>query len=119
MRSHGLVFTLLLALLSLSFATGARASCEDLAKFPLTDGKITGAVAVAEKSTVPLALLHAALIAPADFCRISVTLTPSSDSQIMAEVWLPDPAKWNGKFLGVGNGGFGGTVIGPMLDMRR
>jgi feruloyl esterase len=108
-----------MALLALCFATGASASCEDLANFPMTDGKITGAVSVAEKSTVPLALMRAALVAPADFCRISVTLNPSADSEIMAEVWLPDPTKWNGKYFGVGNGGFGGTVIGPMLDMRR
>jgi feruloyl esterase len=36
----------------------------------------------------------------------------------MAEVWLPDRAKWNGKFLGIGNGGFGGSVSGPARDMR-
>ncbi len=119
MSRHNDILTGLLILLSLSLATEARASCEDLAKFPLTDGKITAAVTVAEHSSVPLALLHASLVAPADFCRISVTLTPSSDSEILAEVWLPDPAKWNGKFLGSGNGGFGGTVVGPMLDMRK
>ena len=119
MGQHNSGLVVLLILLSLSCATGARASCEDLAKFPLTDGKITAAVTVAEHSPVPLPLLHASLVAPADFCRISVTLTPSSDSEILAEVWLPDPAKWNGKFLGSGNGGFGGTVVGPMLDMRK
>jgi Tannase and feruloyl esterase len=119
MDRHKSIFGGLLIPLSLVFAAGARASCEDLAKFPLTDGKITAAVAVAEHAAVPLPLFHASLAAPADFCRISVTLTPSSDSEIMAELWLPDPAKWNGKFLGSGNGGFGGTVVGPMLDMRK
>jgi Tannase and feruloyl esterase len=119
MSRHNDILTGLLILLPLCLATEARASCEDLAKFPLTEGKITAAVTVTEHSSVPLPVLHASLVAPADFCRISVTLTPSSDSEILAEVWLPDPAKWNGKFLGSGNGGFGGTVVGPMLDMRK
>ena len=115
---RGSLFAGALALVSLSFASAARASCEDLGKFPLTDGKITSAVAVAGKATIEFALLHLSLVAPFDFCRVAVTLTPSSDSAIMAEVWLPDPAKWNGKFLGSGNGGFGGSVAGPALDMR-
>ena len=108
-----------LALLSVSLAAGAKPACEDLAKIPVTDGKITAVAAVAEHGLVPLKQFHASLVAPADFCRVSVTLTPSSDSEILAEVWLPDPAKWNGKFLGSGNGGFGGTVAAPMLDMRK
>jgi Tannase and feruloyl esterase len=112
------VFAGALALLSLSFASAATASCEDLAKFPLIDGKIASAVAVPENSAIELSLIHPSLVAPVGFCRVSVTLTPSSDSAIMAEVWLPDRAKWNGKFLGIGNGGFGGSVSGPARDMR-
>jgi feruloyl esterase len=43
------------------------------------------------------------------FCRVAATLTPSSDSDIKVEVWLP-LANWNGKFQGVGNGGWSGAV---------
>jgi Tannase and feruloyl esterase len=107
-----------LALFSVSFASGAKASCEDLATFPLADGKITSVVAISENSAIPLSLLPVSMVAPVSFCRVAATLMPSSDSAIMAEVWLPDPAKWNGKFLGSGNGGFGGSVSGPALDMR-
>src|SRR5207253_6161315 len=39
------------------------------------------------------------------FCRVAATLTPSSDSDIKVEVWLP-VSGWNGKFQAVGNGGF-------------
>ena len=53
-----------LALLSVSFASGARASCEDLAKFPVTDGKITSAVAISENSAIPLNLLPLPMVAP-------------------------------------------------------
>ena len=44
------------------------------------------------------------------FCRVALTLTPSADSDIKAEVWLPDMATWNGKFQEVGNGGWAGTI---------
>jgi feruloyl esterase len=43
------------------------------------------------------------------FCRVAATLRPSSDSDIKIEVWLP-AANWNGKFNGVGNGGWNGNI---------
>jgi len=43
------------------------------------------------------------------FCRVAATLTPSSDSDIKIEVWLP-AANWNGKSQAVGNGGWAGTI---------
>jgi feruloyl esterase len=42
------------------------------------------------------------------FCRVAATLSPSSDSNIKMEVWLP--ADWNGKFMMVGNGVWSGAV---------
>jgi feruloyl esterase len=39
---------------------------------------------------------------------VAITLTPTADSVIKAEVWLP--LQWNGKFLGVGGGGFVGSI---------
>ncbi len=46
----------------------------------------------------------------ATHCRVSVTLRPSTDSEIKSEVWLPPSAVWNGKFLMEGGGGFVGSV---------
>ena len=43
------------------------------------------------------------------FCRVAATLTPSSDSDIKIEVWLPSSG-WNGKFQAVGNGGWAGSI---------
>ncbi len=43
-----------------------------------------------------------------EFCRVQVTLTPSSDSDIKMELWMPPPSRWNGKLRGTGNGGLGG-----------
>lgn len=44
-----------------------------------------------------------------EFCRVTITSTPSSDSRIAVEVWLP-LADWNHKFRGQGNGGFAGSI---------
>jgi feruloyl esterase len=43
------------------------------------------------------------------FCRVAATLTPSSDSDIKIEVWLPEEG-WNGKFQAVGNFGWSGSI---------
>lgn len=43
------------------------------------------------------------------FCRVVMKLTPSADSDITVELWLPEHG-WNRKFLGVGNGGFAGEI---------
>ena len=53
------------------------------------------------------------------FCRVAATLTPSSDSDIKIEVWLPS-ANWNGKFQAVGNGAWSGAIGYPaMADALR
>ncbi len=44
-----------------------------------------------------------------EFCRVTLTLTPSADSAITVEVWMPS-SKWNGKLRGIGNSGFGGSI---------
>jgi feruloyl esterase len=40
---------------------------------------------------------------------VAAVLTPSSDSHIEIEVWMP-AENWNGKFQAVGNGGWGGVI---------
>lgn len=54
------------------------------------------------------------------FCRVAATLRPSPDSDIKVEVWLP-AENWNGKYLGLGNGGFAGALNFPSLaaGLRR
>ena len=42
-------------------------------------------------------------------CQVAATLTPSADSHIEMELWLP-AENWNGKFLAVGNGGWAGNI---------
>ena len=54
------------------------------------------------------------------FCRVAITMKPSADSDIKAEVWLPLPAEWNGKLLSAGGGGFvGSNSYGAMVQALR
>jgi feruloyl esterase len=54
---------------------------------------------------------------PPEYCRVVMVLRPSSDSHINSELWLPT-ATWNGRFMAVGNGGFGGAIQG-FNEMRN
>ena len=94
-----------------SASTSGR-SCESLASLALPHAKVTSSERVAAGAfKVPNAGRGAALFAqlPA-FCRVAATLTPSPDSQIQMEIWLP-AENWNGKFLAVGNGGWAGNDL--------
>jgi len=53
----------------------------------------------------------APIIAPAH-CRVVAVLTPTLDSVINMELWLPPADKWNKKFEAVGNGGWAGYIQG-------
>ena len=96
------------------------AACERLAKsltFPNTTVSQVQAV-VAGKFVPPggsAAAARGATSLPA-FCRVVLRLAPSPDSDITSEVWLP-MSGWNGKFLQVGNGAWGGSIqYGPLGD---
>jgi len=52
-------------------------------------------------------------------CRLVMVLKPTTDSLINMEMWLPPADKWNGKFMGVGNGGFAGSIQGLGNDMPQ
>src|ERR1700704_6336287 len=50
--------------------------------------------------------------------RAQMALKPTSDSLINMELWLPTQ-NWNGKFMGVGNGGFAGSIQGLTNEMPQ
>ena len=43
------------------------------------------------------------------FIRVAFTSRPTIESNIQSEIWLPKE-NWNGRFLGTGNGGGGGSI---------
>lgn len=58
----------------------------------------------------------------ADFCRVQIVATPTVDSRIGIEVWLPTQRQWNGRLLGTGNGGGAGSIayaMGMIEGLRR
>ena len=88
----------------------AQPSCESLAPLKLTDTTIVSATSVpAGPFSVPRGNPRQpeSVTVPA-FCRVAGVIKPTADSDIKFEVWMPTQ-RWNGKFLGVGNGGFAGS----------
>jgi feruloyl esterase len=93
-------------------------ACESLRQMPLTNGTLISAEPVqagAFTSPAPAnAATSAAFKSVPAFCRVTLRLTPTPDSDIRAEVWLP-LAGWNRKIQAVGNGGLGGTIPYPAM----
>jgi feruloyl esterase len=91
------------------------AECEPLAKLALPNTVITLAENVSAGAFRPPAraggpgVPAAAYSRLPAFCRAAGTIKPSSDSDIRFEVWMP-AANWNGKFVGVGNGVWAGSI---------
>jgi hypothetical protein len=97
-----------IAAIALSAATSAdhRATCARLKSVPLRHAQVISA------DRIPQGTFHApdghSYVVP-EFCRIRGVASPSSDSQISFEVWLP-AAHWNGRYYQHGEGGGGGIV---------
>src|ERR1022692_4620088 len=81
--------------------------CGDLAKLTLPTTTISAAESVPAGPYTPPGS-QAIGDAPA-FCRVAGVIKPVEDSNIQFEVWMP-ASGWNGKFQGVGNGGFAGSI---------
>ncbi len=91
-------------------------SCGGLAQLALESAKVVSATAVAAGAFTPPAGLSPWMSGDPSFyktlpafCRVVVKATPSADSDIAIEVWLP-AAGWNGRYRGQGNGGFAGEI---------
>jgi hypothetical protein len=81
--------------------------CGDLARTRLDQTVVTAAESISAGKFVPP--YGAALDKLPAFCRVAGVIKPTADSYIRFEVWLPADG-WNEKFLGVGNGGFAGSI---------
>jgi tannase/feruloyl esterase len=94
-------------------AAASGTACGDLAGLAIPDVTIMSAGLVAEGSFTPPGSTRALTVKT--FCRVAATASPSNDSQIAIEVWLPPAGAWNGKLLGTGNGGFSGSIGYPAM----
>ncbi len=116
-----LVAVLMVGVLAADAASGQEAAsgtetCKGLARLELPAAKVESAETVAAGAFTPPANLPPWMAGDpslyktlAAFCRVVVKATPSADSDIQIEAWLP-LAGWNGKFRGQGNGGFAGQI---------
>ncbi|MBS1842264.1 MAG: tannase/feruloyl esterase family alpha/beta hydrolase [Acidobacteria bacterium] len=96
--------------------TNPSTSCESLSKLTLPQAKVVAAETIPAgafklPTELPPWMAGAGQIFKAlpPFCRVIVQATPSADSDIRIEVWLP-AANWNLKFQAHGNGGFAGDI---------
>jgi feruloyl esterase len=84
-------------------------SCDALESLSLPKVTITSAEFVAAGSAAPGRGRGGPGATLPAHCRVTATLTPSADSHIEMELWLPTE-NWNGKFLALGNGGWAGSI---------
>jgi Tannase and feruloyl esterase len=85
----------------------AAATCESLTRLALPAAGITLAQTVAS-GTFPAPGGQPIRDLPS-FCRVVGVIRPVVDSEINFEVWIPSSG-WNGRFVGIGNGGYAGTI---------
>src|SRR5262245_47171043 len=98
-----------LLLTALAFGSVFANNCEGLAELKLPNTTITSSQSVAAGAFTPSSGSATPYKDLPAFCRVAGVIRPTSDSEIKFEVWLP-AANWNGKFHGIGNGGFAGSI---------
>src|SRR5262245_4620346 len=107
MRTFGTVSAVvgsLLLAVNLHAQAPPASACSSLAERALPDTTISAAQPVTSGSFTPSGSTNVIPNLP-PFCRVAGVIAPTKDSQIQFEVWMP-LEKWNGKFAGVGNGGW-------------
>ncbi len=98
-----------------AIAGAAPVPCDRLAYLGLPNTKITVAEVVAAGAFTPPPSPMPPMGPPPSFkdvpafCRVVLDASPTPDSDIKIEVWMP-ASGWNHKFRGQGNGGFAGTI---------
>jgi feruloyl esterase len=105
------------AVLSLPLAAAAATPCAALRALSLPQARIHSAVPVAAGDRLAMWAGGQPQAMPKAFCRVRGTASPVVGSAIGFEVWLPEAAAWNGKYLQAGNGGTAGSVpLSSLLD---
>src|SRR5262249_4629802 len=117
MRTNTTAMLLVGVALSVALSIGARrpiaaTPCTNLISTALAHGTVPAALDVTGPFTTTASSGAATITVavPFAFCRVTARLTPTADSSITMELWMPEPAHWNGKFLGVGNGALTGAI---------
>jgi feruloyl esterase len=108
MNRHSVISTALIVIVLGVARSATGSTCASLANLAFPDTTITAAQSVAAGTyTAPDGEVFTDMPA---FCRVAATLTPTSESDIKVEVWMRYSG-WNGRYLGLGNGGIGGLIL--------
>jgi feruloyl esterase len=105
--------------------TLAQMPCERLTSLKLQSATITAAVAMPKGPYLPAGLpsdaaQYAKVQIPA-YCRVAAVLTPTADSHVEIELWMPARESWNRKYQAVGGGGWVGSfnLIGMLNALQQ
>src|SRR5688572_22617056 len=118
--------TIGVALAALRFTSVEAVECEQIKGLELAHTEITLSEVVKAGAFKPPSVEGSGGAPPTayahlpSFCRVAGTVRPTSHSDIRFEVWMPEAngaRAWNGKFVGVGNGAWGGSILhAAMID---
>src|SRR5260370_1055485 len=113
-----LIPSFLLALTIALTPAAKAATCDSLMSLKLPDTTITMAQSVGAGEFIDAAAKGKGkgggfANLPA-FCRVAMTIKPTSDSDIHVELWLP-ASNWNRKYEANGNGGWSGNISAATL----
>jgi feruloyl esterase len=107
---------LLAACLTAASGAWAQQSCASLKSLKIRNVTISGAKTYSAPNNLVIPIPASPFAAAGNLkiagplCRVIAYARPTSDSHIDFELWLPEASSWNGKFEGVGNGGFIGQI---------
>ena len=107
-RSLTAISAMLLACATFDVATaGTPSSCSSLATFAFPNATINSATSMPGGPYVAPDAWHLVFTNLPPYCMVSATISPTSDSSIGVQVWMPTEG-YNGRYLGTGNGGYAG-----------
>jgi feruloyl esterase len=117
MKRAFLFLTLLAAQCLVPARAAAQQSCESLASLKIPDVTITTTTSIQTPPDFDVPSTPGRFGTPpglkvsVPFCRVAgYATTPTGDSHIGFELWLPIPKNWNGNYVGIGNPGFIGDI---------
>lgn len=112
----GIIISVVLA--ALHFSNARAAECESLRNLhlPHTRNTLAEVVTAGTFTAGPTSQPTDDYSLLPDFCRVAGSNHPTADSDIRFEIWMP-VSGWNGKFVGVGNGAWAGSITyAAMVD---
>ena len=115
LKAFASVFALL-PVLSLAPASHAAPAKNDQARCEALSGKMIAPDMMVLSAAYAQSTIVEKTKVDMPMCRIVGLATPTKDSRVGFEVWMPPSSTWNGKFQAEGSGGSAGAISpGPML----